>query len=58
MFGKLYRTFPIKTLYLISLFIFEVGSAICGAAPSSAAFIVGRVIGGIGASGVLAGIHQ
>lgn len=58
MFGKLYRTYPIKTLYTLSLLIFEVGSAICGAAPSSAGFIVGRIIAGVGASGVLAGCYQ
>lgn len=32
--------------------IFEVGSAVCGAAPSSTAFIVGRAIAGIGSAGI------
>lgn len=36
-------------------FIFEVGSAICGAAQSSAMLIVGRAIAGVGASGLLNG---
>jgi MFS family permease len=31
--------------------LFEAGSALCGAAPSSAAFVVGRAIAGIGAAG-------
>lgn len=35
--------------------IFEVGSAVCGAAPSSTAFIVGRAVSGLGASGLFGG---
>ncbi|KAF0330053.1 major facilitator superfamily transporter [Colletotrichum asianum] len=54
-FGKLYTLFSIKTIYLVSIFIFEVGSAICGAAPQSAVLIVGRAIAGVGCSGILAG---
>ncbi|KAH0427986.1 major facilitator superfamily transporter [Colletotrichum camelliae] len=54
-FGKLYTLFSIKTTYLVSIFIFEVGSAICGAAPQSAVLIVGRAIAGVGCSGILAG---
>ncbi|KAI9040119.1 MDR family MFS transporter [Aspergillus affinis] len=34
---------------------FEVGSAVCGAAPSSAAFIAGRAIAGVGAAGIFSG---
>jgi MFS family permease len=36
--------------------LFEVGSAICGAAPNSIAFIIGRAIAGLGAGGVQSGI--
>ena len=32
--------------------LFEVGSAICGAAPSSAVFIFGRAIAGMGSAGI------
>jgi len=35
--------------------IFEIGSAICGAAPNSPAFIIGRAIAGLGASGIFSG---
>lgn len=35
--------------------IFLVGSAVCGAAPSSVALIIGRVIAGFAAGGVLVG---
>lgn len=44
-----------KHVLLISVLIFEVASAVCGAAPSSTAFIVGRAISGVGAAGIFAG---
>jgi predicted MFS family arabinose efflux permease len=53
--GKVYKFFPAKPVYLSGIFIFEVGSAICGSAPSSTAFIVGRAIAGMGASGLISG---
>ena len=46
--GKAYRYFPLKTTFLISLFIFEIGSLICGVAPNANALIVGRAIAGLG----------
>ncbi|KAF6816720.1 major facilitator superfamily transporter [Colletotrichum musicola] len=54
-FGKLYTLFSVKLTYLISIAIFEIGSAICGAAPQSAVLIVGRAIAGVGCAGILAG---
>ncbi|KAK2807809.1 hypothetical protein FQN50_005352 [Emmonsiellopsis sp. PD_5] len=53
--GKLYSQFSIKWTFLVFFFIFEVGSAICGAAQSSPMFIVGRVIAGVGSAGVANG---
>ncbi|KAI9845953.1 MAG: hypothetical protein M1838_001502 [Thelocarpon superellum] len=50
--GKLYGTFEIKWLIIGSIVTFEAGSALCGAAPSSNALIVGRVIAGIGGAGI------
>ena len=41
--------------FLVFFFIFEVGSAICGAAQSSPMFIIGRVIAGAGSAGVANG---
>ena len=35
--------------------LFEIGSAVCGAAPSSEALIVGRAIAGLGSAGVFQG---
>lgn len=55
LFGKLYSFFPIRVVYPLSVFLFEVGSALCGAAPSSVAFIVGRAIQGVGSAGIFAG---
>lgn len=47
--------YSVKMVLLLSILLFEVGSAVCGAAPNSVAFIVGRAIAGIGAAGILAG---
>jgi EmrB/QacA subfamily drug resistance transporter len=54
-FGKLYTFYSIKWVYLAAIFIFEVGSLICGVAPNSVALIVGRAIAGVGAAGVFSG---
>jgi MFS family permease len=53
--GRAYGLFDVKILILSSIFIFEIGSAICGAAPTSDALIVGRVIAGIGGAGMYLG---
>ncbi|KAK1811018.1 hypothetical protein LTR12_014641 [Friedmanniomyces endolithicus] len=49
--GKLFPQWTFLTFFLI----FEVGSVLCGAAQSSAMFIVGRTIAGIGCSGISTG---
>jgi len=55
LFGKFYTYFSIKYVYLIAIALFELGSLICGVAPSSTALILGRAIAGIGASGLFSG---
>ncbi|KAI0406736.1 MFS general substrate transporter [Xylaria palmicola] len=55
LFGKVNAIAPIKWTYLASLVVFLAGSALCGAAPSSPALIVGRAIAGLSAGGVLVG---
>ncbi|TGJ87914.1 hypothetical protein E0Z10_g800 [Xylaria hypoxylon] len=55
LFGKLYRFYPIRAVYAISVILFEIGSALCGAAPNSFAFIFGRAIQGVGSAGIFAG---
>ncbi|KAG9785692.1 MFS transporter, partial [Aureobasidium melanogenum] len=54
-FGKLYTFFSIKNVFLSSIVVFEVGSAVCGAAPTSDALIVGRAIAGVGSAGIFSG---
>ena len=54
-FGKLYTFFSIKWVYLSAIAVFELGSLICGAAPTFIALIVGRAIAGVGSAGIFAG---
>lgn len=54
-FGRIYRFYDLKKTFLACILTFEVGSAVCGAAPSSVAFIVGRAIAGIGSAGIMTG---
>ncbi|KAJ6124924.1 hypothetical protein N7471_012241 [Penicillium samsonianum] len=53
--GKIYGVFNAKWVYLFNVVLFEVGSAVCGTAPNMTALIVGRVIAGIGGSGMYSG---
>jgi MFS family permease len=55
LFGKLYTFYSIKWVYLAALFIFEVGSLICGASPNSTALIIGRAVAGLGSAGIFSG---
>ncbi|KAJ5387542.1 hypothetical protein N7509_010083 [Penicillium cosmopolitanum] len=54
--GKIYKYFPLKISFLVAVFIFELGSLICGVAPNSLALIIGRAIAGIGAAGIGSGV--
>ena len=54
-FGRVYKLYSTKWVFLTSIIVFEAGSALCGAAPSSPVFIVGRAIAGAGAAGIFAG---
>ncbi|KAI0006814.1 major facilitator superfamily-domain-containing protein [Xylariaceae sp. FL0662B] len=53
--GKLYGQFNNKIMFIIAVLLFEIGSAICGAAPNMDAFIIGRAICGVGGGGVYMG---
>ncbi|KAK2673815.1 MFS transporter superfamily [Fusarium oxysporum f. sp. vasinfectum] len=55
LWGKVYGVFNIKWVYIFNIFLFEAGSAVCGAAPNIQALIIGRVIAGIGGSGMYSG---
>ncbi|EGD97384.1 hypothetical protein TESG_04795 [Trichophyton tonsurans CBS 112818] len=54
--GALYNIFDIKYVYIISLALFEGGSALCGGAPNMNSLIVGRVMAGIGGCGMYLGV--
>jgi MFS family permease len=55
-FGRLYGLFDAKWLYILSSILFNVGSALCGAAPNMDALIVGRVLAGMGGNGMYLGV--
>ncbi|KAI1132465.1 major facilitator superfamily-domain-containing protein [Nemania abortiva] len=55
--GKAYKYFPLKIVFLLSIFIFELGSLVCAVAPNSHALIVGRALAGLGAAGVSGGTY-
>ncbi|RMD42206.1 hypothetical protein DV735_g2937, partial [Chaetothyriales sp. CBS 134920] len=54
--GRLYGLFNGKILYLFCVFLFQAGSAICGAAPSMDVLIVGRATCGVGGAGMYIGV--
>jgi MFS family permease len=56
LYGKVYTIFSIKWVLLGNIVFFEGASALCGAAPNSVAFIIGRAFMGIGAAGISAGV--
>jgi hypothetical protein len=56
--GRIYSQFNANALYLLSVLFFEVGSALCGAAPNINAMIVGRAIVGAGGAGIYMGSHD
>ncbi|KAI3320949.1 MFS general substrate transporter [Xylariaceae sp. AK1471] len=53
LFGKLTSRYSARWVYTGAMFVFLVGSALCGAAPNSPALIAGRAIAGLGSSGLL-----
>ncbi|KAL4923866.1 putative MFS drug efflux transporter [Aspergillus undulatus] len=55
LWGKVFFHFNTKWTYIISVVIFEVGSALCGAAPNMDTLIVGCVLYGVGGSGLYLG---
>lgn len=54
-FGKGYKLFSIKRVFLFANAISIVGSLLCGAATTSAMLIVGRAVAGLGSAGLLSG---
>jgi MFS family permease len=54
--GRVFGLFDAKWLYVASCVVFNVGSAVCAAAPSMDALIVGRVLAGAGGNGMYLGV--
>lgn len=54
-YGALYANFNMKWLCIVGIALFQVGSAVCGAAPNMNALIVGRVLAGAGGTGMYLG---
>ncbi|KAK5731634.1 hypothetical protein LTR17_011226 [Elasticomyces elasticus] len=54
-YGKIYKYYPAKRVYLIALSVYILGSIVCATAPSSLAFIIGRAVAGLGSAGLIAG---
>jgi MFS family permease len=54
--GKVFGQFNAKWTYILCVALFELGSAVCGAAPTMNALIVGRAICGFGGSGMYVGV--
>ena len=55
--GKAFKYFPLKRTFLLSIFIFEIGSLICAVSQNSTTLIVGRAIAGSGGAGVGSGVY-
>lgn len=53
--GTLFSTFNMKWIYIATVVLFEIGSALCGGAPNMTALIIGRVLAGAGGSGIYLG---
>jgi MFS family permease len=56
-YGRVYSNFSIKYTMLTAIFVFELGSLICGVALSSNALIAGRAIAGVGCAGIASGAY-
>lgn len=52
----MYSQFNPKWLYIFTVALFKVDSAICGAAPSINALIIGRTIAELGGAGMYLGV--
>jgi MFS family permease len=52
LWGRIYTFYPVKFTFIAAVAVFEIGSALCGAAPSSPILILGRAIAGAGSAGI------
>ncbi|TDZ16816.1 Efflux pump aflT [Colletotrichum orbiculare MAFF 240422] len=52
LYCKVYSLFSIKTSFLAAVVLFSDGSALCAASKTSAVFIFGRMVSGLGSAGI------
>lgn len=57
MFGKMYKLFSVKRVYMLANAIFLVGSVLCSTAVTSTMFVAGRAVTGVGFAGILGGLY-
>ena len=55
--GKAYKYFSLRFVFVLALFLFEAGSLLCALAPNSIALICGRAIQGLGGAGISGGSY-
>ncbi|CAO1631687.1 unnamed protein product [Jaminaea pallidilutea] len=56
--GQTLGSFPSKYIFLLNVFLFELGSLVSAVAPNIAAVLAGRAVSGIGAAGMMSGAIQ
>lgn len=54
-FGKSYKLFSVKRVFMVANISSMIGSLLCGTASSSTMLVVGRAVAGIGCAGLLSG---
>jgi len=54
--GRIYSQWNVKWVYILCVVVFELGSTLCGAAPSMNALLVGRALAGLGGGGMYLGV--
>ncbi|KAI0967144.1 MFS gliotoxin efflux transporter glia [Xylaria arbuscula] len=55
--GKAYKYYSLKLVFMAAIGVFEIGSLVAALAPNSNALIVGRAIQGAGGSGLTSGCY-
>ncbi|KAF8316148.1 MFS general substrate transporter [Clavulina sp. PMI_390] len=55
LFAQWLAIFPSKHAMLWTIFVFEIGSLICGVAPNMITLIIGRAVAGLGGTGIFNG---
>ncbi|OCF76843.1 aflatoxin efflux pump AFLT [Kwoniella mangroviensis CBS 8886] len=55
LYSQWMNIFPSKHVIMFAVFIFEIGSLVCGVAPSMDVLILGRALAGLGAAGLFSG---